>query len=148
MILASCPGVLNGIARYQLSAGVSAPEATRCSMSRTRRPGSCPAASRSVTRGAEAGSMRRSNSSGSHGTWKAYMYQDIRNWRLVTSDRMKAAGCGTESAVNVATRSGRAPASVQATAAPQSCPTTCTVRPAGQATPMSATTSSTSWDIR
>lgn len=75
------------------------------------------------------------------------MYQDSRNWRLVKRARMKAAGCGTESAVRVATASGRAAATVQATAAPQSCPTTCTLWP-GSAASMRATTSLVSWDMR
>src|SRR3984885_530367 len=55
--------------------------------------------------------------------WKKSWYQAISRCRTVAG----AARCVTESAVRVRTRSGRYIAVSQATAAPQSCPTTCTV---------------------
>ena len=78
------------------------------------------------------------------GSWKNPTYQDLLSWpgdrRLVT----KAAGWGTETDVSERTAGCRA-ATSQATAAPQSWPTTCTSRPTES---ISAHTSATSSSIR
>ena len=63
--------------------------------------------------------------SASPGTANAAMYHDARSWRGLRSASAMARGGGTEIPVTVRTSSGRVPASVQATRAPQSCPTTC-----------------------
>ena len=74
------------------------------------------------------------------------MYQDRRSWSAYRIERTIAPGCGTETEVSVATRSGRVAASAHATAEPQSCPTRCT-RPRPRVS-TSATTSCTSRLIR
>ena len=78
--------------------------------------------------------------SGTHGTWKAAMYHDLR--RCPRSDfhaRERAAGWGVESTVTDATRSGWLPASSHATAPPQSWPTTW-----ARSTPAASSSASTS----
>ena len=66
-----------------------------------------------------------SSSSGTNGSWKKPMYQDRSSWSETSIALRNAAGCGTETAVSVCTRSGWLPAAAHATAAPQSCPTRC-----------------------
>ncbi len=63
---------------------------------------------------------RRAPSSGSRGSWKKKMYQAFRTCGVVSADRRYAAGCGTEIAVRVRTRSGRCIATTQEFAAPRS----------------------------
>jgi hypothetical protein len=53
------------------------------------------------------------------------MYVERSPWVLVTLARASAAGCGVDTAVSERSRSGAKAAIDQATAPPQSCPTTC-----------------------
>ena len=73
------------------------------------------------------------------------MYQEWRPWVLCTNDCWNAPGWGVETAVRVATRSACDAPTCQATAPPQSWPTTCTCsRPTAS---MSATTSPASFSV-
>ena len=54
------------------------------------------------------------------------MYQDENNWRLEKIAWRNAAGCGTETAVQLRTSSGRCAETSQPELAPQSWPTRCT----------------------
>lgn len=61
---------------------------------------------------------------GTTGRAKAIMYALRRLWSACRKAQAMAAGCGVESTVTVATRSGCREARTQARAPPQSCPTT------------------------
>ncbi len=73
------------------------------------------------------------------------MYRDFSPCPEVSIACRNAAGCGTETAVRVRTRSGFVAASPHPTIAPQSWPTTCTGPPTRSTR---AATSSTSNGIR
>ena len=87
---------------------------------------SCRSPQRAPAAPAGRGGRSRSTSSG---TWKSSMYHDFRPWLLVASDFRNAIGCGTDTAVQERTRSGRRAATLQPTMAPQSWPTRSTGRP-------------------
>ena len=69
------------------------------------------------------------------------MYQDENAWLEENIALRNAAGCGTETAVQVRTSSGRCIATSQPELAPQSCPTRCTGPPMAS---IRATTSASS----
>ena len=72
------------------------------------------------------------------------MYQDENAWRVENIALRNAAGCGTETAVQVRTSSGWCAETSQPELAPQSWPTRCTGRPMVS---ISATTSASSLSI-
>ena len=74
------------------------------------------------------------------------MYHERSAWSLVTNALAIAAGCGTDSALSVRTRSGCQAASAHPTMPPQSCPTTCALP--SSAASSSARTSAVSSRIR
>ena len=70
------------------------------------------------------------------------MYQDFRPCFEDTIARWNAFGCGTDTAVQLRTRSGRCAATSQPIAEPQSWPTRCTGRPMVSISAMASSTSS------
>ena len=76
-------------------------------------------------------------------------YHELRSWPPRRQAVRNAAGCGTETAVRLRTRSGRRAASPHATVAPQSWPTRCTGRPIRSiSASMSATSAGSRYDVR
>src|SRR5690242_3252317 len=102
------------LARYHLRPGVSEPVASRSAT--TWSASGCPPQARKLNQPSSV-----SQRSATPGNWNSSMYHDCSRCRGV---RRKVAGWPTESATRWSTVSGRKVASAQASAAPQSWPTT------------------------
>ena len=106
-----------GNPRYHPSAPGSAPYSTISVRNRSTSASVMPPCRRALSNGPPAAAAA---SSGRNGSWNSPMYHDLSPCREVVIAAMKAAGCGTDTAVRDRTRSGRLAATSQATAAPQS----------------------------
>jgi hypothetical protein len=125
------------LARYQLSPAVSAPGRDRSATCRSHSgssPGPIPfQAQRRNTAQSSADSTR----SATPGNWNHSMYQDRCFWAMPAA--ANDTGWPTETATSLLTRSGAKVATIQASPAPQSCPTT-----AARSTPSASSRATTS----
>ena len=118
--------MVKGIARYQFSAPGSAPYSTISRRNRSTSSWVIPPL-RSPLSNRPPGWA--ASCSGRRGVWKTPMYQDENAWRVENIALRNAAGCGTDTAVQVRSSSGRCIAVSQPELEPQSCPTRCTGPP-------------------